>query len=335
MMQTGKKNLITDVKGVLIGNAEDRDLKSGVSVFSSDQPFTASYFVMGGAPGTRETDLLAPDKTIQQVDALVLSGGSTFGLDAAAGVVDGLRGRGRGFKTQSFHVPIVPTAILFDLNNGGQKDWKINPYPDLGKKAFAALGADFDIGSTGAGFGAQCGMMKGGLGSASFILSHGITVGALVAVNPIGNPTDESGKQFWAAPFEVANEFGGLGGPKGSGHGRLLTKTKLGPLSELSNTCIGVVATDASLSKAKVQRLATAAHDGFARAIVPSHLPMDGDLIFGASTGQIPLPEDDLTFVALCHAASLCVARAVARGVYNAESHPRDLLKSWKAINSN
>ena len=334
MMQTGAKNLITDVEGVLIGNAEDRDLKSGVTVFSSDQPFTASYFVMGGAPGTRETDLLAPDKTIQQVDALVLSGGSTFGLDAAAGVVDGLRGRGRGFKTQSFHVPIVPTAILFDLNNGGQKDWRINPYPDLGKKAFSALGADFDIGSTGAGFGAQCGMMKGGLGSASFILSHGITVGALVAVNPIGNPTDESGKQFWAAPFEVANEFGGLGAPRGSDHARSLKNIKLSRISDRENTSIGIVATDVVLSKAQAKRLATTAHDGFSRAIVPSHLPMDGDLIFAASTNKIALPLDHFSFSELCHAASLCISRSIARGVYYAKSYQGDHLKSWQVLNT-
>ena len=131
MMQPGAKNLITDVIGVLVGNAHNELLKSGVSVFSSDTPFTASYCVMGGAPGTRETDLLTPDKTVNRVDALVLSGGSAFGVDAASGVVDRLRTQNMGLKINGYNVPIVPAAVLFDLNNGGQKDWKINPYPTL------------------------------------------------------------------------------------------------------------------------------------------------------------------------------------------------------------
>ncbi len=334
MMQPGAKNSITDVQGVLVGNAQDGCLKTGVTVFSSDQSFTASYCVMGGAPGTRETDLLAPDRTVTDVDALVLSGGSTFGLDAASGVVDRLRKNGRGFIAQGYVVPLVPAAILFDLNNGGHKEWEENPYPELGKLAFDTLSRDFDIGSIGAGFGAQCGMMKGGLGTASFALPNGITVGALVAANPIGNPTESSGRYFWAAPFEVADEFGGLGAPQGSDHARSLTNTKLSPLSDRVNTSIGIVATDAVLSKAQAKRLATTAHDGFSRAIVPSHLPMDGDLIFGASTNQIPLPQDHLSFSELCHAASLCVARAIARGVYHAQSYQGDYLKNWQSLNA-
>ena len=334
MMQPGTKNLITDVQGVLVGNAHNENLKSGVTVFSSEQSFTASYSVMGGAPGTRETDLLDPDKTVTDVDALVLSGGSVFGLDAATGVVERLRNNSRGFVAQGYIVPIVPAAILFDLSNGGQKDWKENPYPELGRQAFDKLSRDFDIGSAGAGFGAQCGMMKGGLGSASFLLTNGITVGALVAANPIGNPTDCSGRHFWAAPFEVANEFGGLGAPQGSDHARSLLNIKLSSLSDMVNTSIGIVATDAVLSKAQAKRLATISHDGLSRAIVPSHLPMDGDLIFGVSTNQIPLPQNPINFSELCHAASLCIARAVARGVYHAQSYQGDYVKSWQALNA-
>ena len=333
MMQTGEKNLITDVRGILVGNAHDETLKSGVSVVSADAPFTASYCVMGGAPGTRETDLLAPDKTVNGVDALVLSGGSSFGVDTASGVVERLREAGRGFLAAGYPIPLAPAAILFDLNNGGDKNWTHNPYPQLGRCAYDALNDNFEIGSFGAGFGAQCGMMKGGLGSASFTLTNGITVGALVAANPVGNPTDDSGKNFWAAPFEVDAEFGGLGAPSGSAHGQSLEQTKLGGLVPRTNTSIAIVATDATLSKSEAHRLATVTHDGFARAIVPSHLPMDGDLIFAAATDKMPAPQTILEFSEICHAASLCVARAVARGVFHARPFPEDKLKTYRELN--
>ena len=334
MMQVGAKNLSTDVKGILVGNAHDEVMKTGVSVVSGPTAFTASYCVMGGAPGTRETDLLAPDKTVAEVDALVLSGGSAFGVDAATGVVDQLRKAGRGFVATGYSIPLVPAAILFDLSNGGDKNWSENPYPELGRRAYDALDDRFDVGSIGAGFGAQCGMMKGGLGSASFTLSNGVTVGALVAANPVGNPTDASGKYFWAAPFEVDAEYGGFGAPKAGAHGQSLDQTKLGALEARANTSIAIVATDAALSKAEAHRLSTVAHDGFARAIVPSHLPMDGDLIFAAATGNMPAPKTLLEFSEICHAASLCVARAVARGVFHASAHPGDRLKTYQELNS-
>ena len=335
MFKTGAKNLITDVKGVLVGNSHDETLKSGVTVFSADTAFTASYTVMGGAPGTRETDLLAPDKMITAVDALALSGGSAFGVDAAAGVVDCLRSKGRGFRVASQNIPIVPAAILFDLANGGHKDWTVNPYPKLGNKAYRSLSSDFDLGSIGAGFGAQCGMIKGGLGSASFVLSTGVTIGALAAVNPIGNVTDSLGKHFWAAPFEINSEFGGLGPPKHTEYAQSLNRNLMGSFSNRSNTTIAIVATDAILNKAQIQRMCTAAHDGFARAIIPSHMPYDGDLIFGASTGKFPMTEEPFAFSELCHAASICIARAVARGVYHAVSFPGDILDSWQNRNAN
>lgn len=334
MMRPGPKNLITDISGVSVGNAHDEALKSGVTVLCAETSFTASYAVMGGAPGTRETDLLAPDKSVEKIDALVLSGGSAFGVDAATGVVDRLRKNGRGFQVGAHRVPIVPAAILFDLNNGGQKDWQDNPYPNLGRLAYDDLSQEFDIGSIGAGFGAQCGMMKGGLGSASFKLQNRITVGALVAANPIGSVTDASGKHFWAAPFEVEDEFGGFGPPQGSGHAQSFEHTKLSSLVERANTTIAIVATDAILTKAQAQRMATAAHDGFARAIVPSHLPLDGDLIFAASTGTLTMPVGQLPFAEICHAASLCVSRAIARGVYHARSYSGDTSATWQSLNT-
>ena len=333
MMQPGPKNLITDVSGVCVGNAHDEALKSGVTVFSSDQEFIASYAVIGGAPGTRETDLLAPDKSVDKINALVLSGGSAYGLDAASGVMDRLRLKKQGFAIGFYKVPIVPAAILFDLNNGGNKEWRENPYPNLGRLAFDDLSQEFDIGSIGAGFGAQCGMMKGGLGSASFQLQSGITVGALVAANPIGNVTDASGKHFWAAPFEVDDEFGGFGPPKGKRDEQSFDHTKLTSLIERANTTIAIVATDAALNKSEAQRMAIAAHDGFARAIVPSHLPLDGDLIFAAATCKHRAPTGHLAFAEICHAASLCVSRATARGVYHAHSYKDDVRLTWQSLN--
>ena len=333
-MVPGPKNLITDVDGLRVGNAEDEKIKTGVTVLIGDYPLVTSYSVMGGAPGTRETDLLAPDKTIETVDALVLSGGSTFGLDAATGVVDELKVAGKGLEVAGNIIPLVPAAILFDLNNGGDKTWESNPYPGLGSKAFNNSSLDFKLGSVGAGFGAQCGMMKGGLGSASFTLDNGVTVGALVAINPVGNVTDESGRNFWAAPFEIADEFGGLGPPLNSGHARSLANTKISPIVERSNTTIGIVATDADLTKAQAQRLATAAHDGLARAIVPSHLPFDGDLIFASTTRNVTIADKVYDFAEICHAASLCMARAIARRVYHATALPTDLLPTWEKLNS-
>jgi len=209
--QYGPLNLITDVAGLWVGNAQDGDLKSGTTVLTAAKPFTASAHVMGGAPGTRDTDLLAPDKTVQQVDALVLSGGSAFGLDACSGVMDALRAQGRGFAVGPVTVPIVPGAILFDLTNGGNKNWQTNPYAALGKAAFEAAGASFELGSVGAGTGALAARQKGGLGSASVVLDDGKTVGALVAVNALGSVTSPGDRHFWAAPFEIGDEFGGLG----------------------------------------------------------------------------------------------------------------------------
>ncbi len=318
-MQMGERNLITDVAGLKVGNASDAGVKSGVTVLTADAAFTTGLHVMGGAPGTRESDLLAPDKTVQQVNALVLSGGSAFGLDAASGVADVFREQGKGFPVGDQIVPIVPGAILFDLLNGGDKSWTENPYKALGRAALEDLSEDFPLGSIGAGTGATLASFKGGLGSASIMLPSGHVVGALVAVNALGDATVD-GRHFWAAPFEQDGEFGGLGPATEIPAG--LPPTKLA--SHAANTTIAIVATDAALDQAQCTRLATAAHDGMARALVPSHTPMDGDLIYGVSTGAKPLQDPIADTLFLGHAAATCLARAIARAVWHATPAPGD-----------
>ena len=327
-MRPGARNLITDVAGLVVGNAEDHVVKTGSTVLLGARPFVAGVHVMGGAPGTRETDLLAPDKLVQEVDALVLSGGSAFGLDAPSGVADALRAQGRGFAVGDQRVPIVPGAILFDLINGGNKNWAENPYKALGRAALANAGTDFTLGSVGAGAGAATFRVKGGLGSASVVLESGITLGALVAVNSVGSPLVGDTRHFWAAPWEMEGEFGGLGLPArfDPGHEPFCGK-RLGEA-----TTIAIIATDAALTKAQATRLATAAHDGFARAIVPAHTPLDGDLIFAAATGARPLSDPLTDTFALGHAAAVCLARAVARGVHAATPAPGDMQPCWRDL---
>ena len=332
-MRPGPRNLITDVAGLRVGNAEDRALKSGVTVLSADAPFIVSVNVMGGAPGTRDTDLLAPDKTVQAVDALVLSGGSAFGLDAASGVMQALRAAGRGFALGDVRVPIVPAAILFDLMNGGAKDWVENPYPALGMQALANAAQEFALGSYGAGTGAMTARLKGGLGSASWILPGGYTVGALVAANPVGCVTPEGSKRFWAGAFEHGAEFGSLGPVDHAPPFQSAKDTKLGStMPKEANTTIAIVATDAALDKTQLYRMATAAHDGMARAIVPSHTPYDGDLVFAVSTGEKPVQDPVHDLLDLGHGAAVCLSRAIARAIYSAHSEPGDVRPSWQDI---
>lgn len=325
MMVPGLRNLITDVAGLRVGNAQDAGLKSGATVLVGDAPFTAAVHVMGGAPGTRETDLLAPDKTVQNADALVLSGGSAFGLDAASGVADALRAQGRGFQVGDQVVPIVPAAILFDLINGGDKTWDVNPYGALGREALADADADFTLGTSGAGTGALIADMKGGLGSASLRVGR-YTVGALVAVNALGRVTVGDSRHFWAAPFEMDAEFGGHG-PAPAFNAQALPPVKGGA----QNTTIAIVATDAGLTQAQATRMAVAAHDGMARAIYPSHTPMDGDLVFAAATGAQPLSDEGDPLM-LGHAAALCLSRAIARGVFEATAEDGDVMPTYGAM---
>jgi len=334
MMKSGKKNLITDVPGLCVGNASLDDIKTGVTVLTSNDAFLASVDVMGGAPGTRETDCLAPENLVNDVDAIVLAGGSAFGLDAASGVTDALAEQVRGFRVGPVTVPIVPSAIIFDLLNGGNKQWSQNPYNELGRQALQNAGADFELGSSGAGTGATTATLKGGLGSASVVLASGHTVGALVVANPHGSVVAPGSKQFWAAPFEVDSEFGGLGVCTHSQPLYEPKNEKLNAYQAKANTTIGIVATDAVLDKAQAKRFAVAAQDGLARSIVPSHTLFDGDLLFGVSTRQNPITDSDATVIqmALGHAASLCVARAVARGVYHAQQADNDTLPSWRNL---
>lgn len=319
-------NLLTDVAGLSVGHADDARLKSGVTVVLCDEPAVASGHVMGGAPGTRDSDLLAPEQTIAAIDAVVLSGGSAFGLESASGVMSGLAEAGRGVAIGTARVPIVPAAILFDLINGGDKDWgAASPYPALGRAALAAAAKDFAIGSVGAGAGATTVNLKGGLGSASMRLGSGITVAALVAVNALGQPTIGDTAHFWAAAFERDGEFGGLGLP--APFPPEATALRYKGQDGRASTTIGVVATDARLTKAEAKRLAVVTHDGFARALWPSHTPMDGDMIFALATGRATAAAD---MIAIGAAGAACMARAIARGIYEATPAPGDLLPTWR-----
>jgi D-aminopeptidase len=318
-MRPGPKNLITDVPGLLVGQAQDDALRSGVTVLTADAPFVASGHVMGGGPGTRDAALLEPQRTVQAVDAIFLSGGSAFGLDAGGGVMAGLRAAGRGFAVGAARVPIVPGAILFDLLNGGDKSWGDTPYPSLGRAAWEARAEEFALGAFGAGTGALAGGLQGGVGSASVMLEGGGTVGALAAVNSMGRVCAETG-QFLAGAFEFGAEYGGRGVPP---HGAVDPGWEPGAHARAGeNTTLAIVATDMALDKAAAKRLAEMAHDGMARAIWPCHTPLDGDIVFALSTGVRPLADPLRDIVRISHAAAACLARAVARGVFAARAHP-------------
>ena len=329
-MRPGPRNLITDVAGLKVGNAEDHAIKTGTTVLVGDRPFIASVDVMGGSPGARETDLLMPDRLVEGIDALFLSGGSAFGLDAGSGVTDALLRAGRGFRVESAIVPIVPGAIVFDLLNGGNKNWTANPYRSLGERALAAAAADFALGTAGAGTGALTANLKGGLGSASIVLANGITVGALVVANPTGSVTVGDRAQFWAAPFEIDGEFGGLGPFPGTVPFADTTRSKRDAINPMANTTIAIVATDAILTKAQAKRMAVAAQDGIARGASPSHTPVDGDLVFSVATGVRPLADPILDIIHIGHAASICLARAMARAIYLATPAEGDVAPTWQ-----
>jgi L-aminopeptidase/D-esterase-like protein len=323
------RNLITDIPGLRVGQAGDAKLGSGVTVVVFDTAVVASVDVRGGGPGTRETALLDPAQTVEGIDAIVLSGGSAFGLDSASGVQAWLRDQGRGFKIRDAVVPIVPGAIMFDLLNGGDKHWgRYPPYRELGYEAAKTAGADFALGSAGAGLGATTATLKGGVGSASAVTAQGITVGALAVVNAVGTATVGDGPHFWAAPFEQNGEFGGRGAPAKVTEADLAIRAKGGPQE---NTTIAIIATDAKLDKAQCNRLAVMAQDGFARAIYPVHTPLDGDVVFSAATGAKPLADPFYGLAELGMVAANVMARAIARGVYEATALPfPGALPSWK-----
>jgi L-aminopeptidase/D-esterase-like protein len=325
-------NLLTDIAGVRVGHADDATLASGVTAIVFDQPFVAAMDVRGGGPGTREGALLDLANTVEKVDAIVLSGGSAFGLEAGGGVQAWLAERGRGFKVRGAVVPIVPGAICFDLLNGGNKKWgRFAPYRELGFAAAAAAGSGFALGSAGAGLGANTANLKGGLGSASAQTNDGVKVAALAVVNAVGSVTVGDGPWFWAAPFEIDGEYGGRGLPASFTPDMLTMRIKGGPAaSEAESTTLAVVVTDAALTKTQAKRLAMIAQTGFARAIYPVHAPMDGDVVFAASTGERQIdPLIGLTELGMI--AANVMARAIARGVHAATALPfPGALPSWR-----
>jgi D-aminopeptidase len=323
------RNLITDIPGVRVGHVGDAKLGSGTTVIVFDAAVVASVDVRGGGPGTRETALLDPAQTVEGIDAIVLSGGSAFGLDAASGVQAYMREQGRGFAVREARVPIVPGAILFDLLSGGNKDWgRYPPYREFGYEAAKNAGADVALGSVGAGLGATTVNLKGGIGSASARTHDGLTVGAIVAVNAAGSVTVGEAAHFWASPFELNKEFGGRGWPSAFPADVLALRSKGAPRQ---NTTLAVVVTDAKLSKAQAKRLAVMAQTGMARAIYPVHTPLDGDIVFAAAMGATSLPDPLLSLTELGMVAANVLARAIARGVYEATALPfPDALQSWK-----
>jgi L-aminopeptidase/D-esterase-like protein len=323
------RNLLTDVEGVRVGHAQDGRLGSGTTAIVFDEPAVASVDVRGGGPGTHETDLLHPARTVERIDALTISGGSAFGLEAAHGVQAWLREHGRGFAIGPARVPIVPGAVLFDLLAGGDKDWgRYSPFRDLGYAAAAAAAKDFALGKAGAGLGATTVNLQGGIGSASAVTGGGYVVGALAAVNPTGSVVIADGPWFWAAPLEREGEFGGLGWPAQMPAAAHLPRTKA---SALQSTTPAVVVTDAALTKAQVWRLAVMAQTGMARAIYPVHTPLDGDAVFAAATGRKPLTDPFIAMAELGAIAANTLARAIARAVFAATPLPfPGALPSWR-----
>jgi D-aminopeptidase len=323
------RNLITDVPGIRVGHAQDGRLGSGTTAIVFDAPAVGSIDLRGGGPGTRETALLDPAQTVEGIDAIALSGGSAFGLDAASGLQAWLKEQGRGFAVRTARVPIVPAAILFDLLAAGDKDWgRFPPYRELGYAAAEAASADFSLGSVGAGTGATTVNYKGGIGSASAQTPDGHVVGALAAVNAAGSAVVYRGPWFWAGPFERGDEFGGLGLPA------LWPANALEPVTKgnaRENTTLVVVATDAILTKAQAKRLAVMAQSGLSRAIYPVHTPLDGDVVFAASTGRRTLTDSLSGLTNLGAIAANVVARAIARGVFTATALPLPgAVPSWK-----
>ena len=314
-------NLITDLPGIRVGHAHDARVATGVTVIVFDTANVASGITRGGAPGTRDTSLLEPEMTVTSIDAAVLSGGSLFGLDAAGGVVSRLRGEGRGLQIRGINIPIAVQAITFDLLNGGDKDWgRMPPYWELGWQATeAATAGRFDLGTVGGGYGATTATLKGGLGSASATTASGFTVGAIAVVNAVGSATIGDGPHFWAAACEMGAEFGGLGYPTRITSDALALRMKGGAPP---STTVALVVTDARLTKPQAKRMAIMADDGLARAVRPAHAPMDGDTVFAVATLAKPIRDEnrDLTEIGL--AAADCLARAIARGVYEATALP-------------
>lgn len=327
MASPGKTNSLTDIEGLLIGQAADMRVKTGVTVILPETRAVCAVDVRGGGPGTRETDALAAHTLVDAVDAVVLSGGSSYGLAAADGVAAALGARGQGFSLMDLPgvppSPVVPSAILYDLANGGDKQWGDRPpYRQLGRDALDMASKAVALGKAGAGYGARAGAHPGGTGTASLVLPSGLAVAALVCVNSFGSVTLPGADDvYWSWPLEIESEFGGARPPQdwqmSPGD---WGAAKVNPGAR-ENTTIALIATNATLTPAQAQRLAIMAQDGLARAIRPIHTPFDGDVVFALSTAREPLGDaPELTLAELGNAAADTLARAVARGVHAARS---------------
>lgn len=324
MMKTGPKNSILDVGGLRVGQASDPKVKTGVSVIIPDTPATCAVDVRGGGPGTRETDTLQDGGLIDKVHAITLSGGSVYGLAAADGVCAWLGTQKIGYAPGPAPIPvspIVPSAILFDNANGGDKDWGLTPpFHALGLKACKALDLSLKSGRAGAGFGATAGLYPGGLGTVSEIIGD-IIVGAIIAANPVGSPYMPQTQVPWAWPYEINAEFGGQKPPQdytlSPAHDTKLTFLK----GSGQSTVIGVVAVSAALSQKQLKRIAIMAQDGIAMAVQPAHTPLDGDTIFALAMGGTPC-DTVVDLAEIGASAARCVARALMTGVYAARSMP-------------
>lgn len=335
-VRAGALNLITDVAGLNVGQATDAEVRTGVTIILPDSPAVAACDVRGGGPASRETDVLLPENLVQEVDGIILSGGSVYGLASADGVAAWMGARNRGFALREAPgvppSPILPTACLYDLANGGDKDWALEPpYRRLGIAAVENASSSFALGTAGAGYGANSGGLKGGLGSASAVDGDGMTVGALVAVNSLGSAVAPGSRQFWAAPFELSGEFGGLGtdelaaGPGDDGRA----------MRPRANTTLACVATDVALTRVELKRIAIMAQDGLARALRPAHAPFDGDIVFALSTGRREADGIPLRAVLVTRLGALAadvLARAIARAIYEAVAFPENGLPAWQDL---
>lgn len=325
-------NSITDVGGIRVGHYQRLDPDAslgagwacGVTVVLPPPGTVGAVDCRGGAPGTRETDLLDPANSVRFVDALLLAGGSAYGLAAADGVMRWLEEHRRGVAMDSGVVPIVPGAVIFDLPVGG---WNCRPTADFGYSACAAAGVDVAVGTVGVGVGARAGALKGGVGTASATLQSGVTVGVLAVVNAAGNVVDPATGLPWMA--DLVGEFALRAPPAEQIAALAQLSSPLGAFNNPFNTTIGVIACDAALSPAACRRIAIAAHDGLARTIRPAHTPLDGDTVFALATGAVAVPPEAGVPAALSPetqlvtavgaAAADCLARAVLAGVLNAQ----------------
>lgn len=337
----GPTNSLVDVPGLRVGHCtrdEPGWLTGVTAVVAPDDGVVAGVDVRGGGPGTRETDLLDPRNLVDRVNAVVLGGGSAFGLAAADGVMAALADDGLGWPTAEpgQRVPIVPSAILFDLGRSGT--WRNTPSAEDGRAAYASASSDAVVqGCVGAGTGAKVGGFKGGIGSASVVLESGVTVAALVAVNAVGSAVDPVTGLPYAVGLGLAAELAHVGRPDDAelAASREVAEALPGRVAGLPGlaTTIGVVATDATLSKAQCQKAAGIAHDGFARALKPVHTLFDGDTLFALSTGERPAP-DPIGLTVLMEAGADCVARAIVHALLAATSVDRTAdggiaLRSW------